>query len=89
MRQSNKQQGKRKSKLQPKAKVKYRNLKSNYARFEDNDFEVNYKSKRKQRFNDEENYDDTSSKSQRNRERTKINYEYIDDDDFDDNDFDY
>lgn len=85
MRQSNKQQGKKKARLQPKAKVKYRNLKSNYTRFEEDDFEINYKSKRKQRFNDEENYDDTSSKSQINRERNNISYEYIDDDD----DFDY
>ncbi|MFK7948541.1 MAG: hypothetical protein AB8G11_13195 [Saprospiraceae bacterium] len=80
MRQSKKQQGKKKSTLQPKTKVKYRNLKSNYTRFEEGDFQVNYKSKRKQRFTDEENSNNTSSKSQKNRQRTKINYEYIDDD---------
>lgn len=83
MRQSNKQHGKKKSKLQPKTKVKYRNLKSNYNRFEDGDFEINYKQKRKQRFNDEDSYDDTSSNYDKNQQHTEINYEYIDDDDSD------
>lgn len=84
MRQNSKQQhGKKKAKLQPKSKIKYRNLKSNYTIYEDDDFEINYKQKRKHRLNDEDNYDDTSSKSRKNRQRTKINYEYIDDDDFD------
>lgn len=85
MRPSNKQHGKKKAKLQPKGKVKYRNLKSNYDRFEDDDFQANQKSTRKQRFNDEKHNDAKSSKSKRNRQRTEINYEYVDDDE----DFDY
>lgn len=82
MRERNKQQGKKKPKLQPKAKVKYRNFKSNYSRFEEDELDINFKQQRKQRFNDEDNLEDVSSKSPKNRQRSKINFEFEDDDDF-------
>lgn len=82
MRERNKQQGKKKPKLQPKAKVKYRNFKSNYSRLEDDELNVNFKQQRKQRFNDEDNLEDASSKPPKNRQRSHIDFEFEDDDDF-------
>lgn len=87
MRQRDKQQhGKKKPKLQPKRKVKYRNLKSNYSRFEDDDFQINQKSRRKQRADDYLDEDDfytsdntSNNSSKRNRHRIKTDdYEYDD-----------
>lgn len=82
MRERNKQQGKKKPKLQPKAKVKYRNFKSNYSRLEDDDLDLNFKQQRKQRFNDEDNLEGDSSKPSKNRQRSQIDFGFEDDDDF-------